>query len=455
MKILHYSLGFPPFRTGGMTQYCIDLMNEQSEYGHSVGMLWPGSYSLINKKVKVKKRKPVVQNENSRVIESYEIINPLPVPLLDGIKETDKFMIDCEEVVFTKLFKQESFDAFHVHTLMGLPKACIRAAKNCGVRIVYTSHDYYGLCPNGSFMHGTSLCCDDHDCKDCIDCNKTALSVRKIQILQSGLYRAIKNTSIAKRLRVRHLKMVTKNNITTVESTTIQSNNDDIAAGYRKLRNYYISMYKEIDILHFNSTGTQMVFNRFFDTSKNGRAISITHSAIRNNKCLRNYSEIVNFSYLGSVSVRKGFFLLKSVLDKLYKNGKTNFKLHIYSRFDDESPYIVKHASYQRSELGKVMNQTDMLIVPSLWNETFGFTVLEALSYGVPVLTSNRVGAKDLLMQGKSGLIYNDIGELESLISNILDNPPVLLKKMNDYIYKNTEIKDIRLHANEILSLYK
>ena len=42
MNILHYSLGFPPYRRGGMTKYCIDLMAEQLRVGHNVAMIWPG-----------------------------------------------------------------------------------------------------------------------------------------------------------------------------------------------------------------------------------------------------------------------------------------------------------------------------------------------------------------------------------------------------------------------------
>ena len=50
MKILHYSLGFPPYRSGGMTTFCINLIEEQCKQGHIVSMMWPGVYSLKNKK---------------------------------------------------------------------------------------------------------------------------------------------------------------------------------------------------------------------------------------------------------------------------------------------------------------------------------------------------------------------------------------------------------------------
>ena len=36
MKILHYFLGFPPYRTGGLTKYAYDLMQAQVADGNEV-----------------------------------------------------------------------------------------------------------------------------------------------------------------------------------------------------------------------------------------------------------------------------------------------------------------------------------------------------------------------------------------------------------------------------------
>ena len=50
MDILHYSLGLPPFRRGGMTQYCLDLIAGQVKEGHNVTLLWPGRLYNPSKK---------------------------------------------------------------------------------------------------------------------------------------------------------------------------------------------------------------------------------------------------------------------------------------------------------------------------------------------------------------------------------------------------------------------
>lgn len=71
MNILHYSLGFPPFRRGGMTQYCLDLMIEQTKVGHQVGLLWPGRLYDLTPKSKVNQNK----NISYRMICIVQVMN--------------------------------------------------------------------------------------------------------------------------------------------------------------------------------------------------------------------------------------------------------------------------------------------------------------------------------------------------------------------------------------------
>ena len=79
MKILHYSLGFPPYRTGGLTKFCMDIMLEQKQKGHEVSLLWPGEIKILKKEVSIKYR-GVCQD-----IENWENINPLPISYDEGV----------------------------------------------------------------------------------------------------------------------------------------------------------------------------------------------------------------------------------------------------------------------------------------------------------------------------------------------------------------------------------
>lgn len=91
MKILHYALGFPPYRSGGLTKLCVDLMVQQAKEGHTAAMLWPGQMGFVNKKVTIRKHKNV--KLKGQDILSFEVINPLPVSFDEGIVDIAAFTI--------------------------------------------------------------------------------------------------------------------------------------------------------------------------------------------------------------------------------------------------------------------------------------------------------------------------------------------------------------------------
>ena len=115
MKILHYSLGFSPYRSGGMTRYVEDLMAVQKKE-HEVGLLWPGQMCLLNRRITIKRHKDVSG------IKSYELMNPLPVPLLEGVRDIRAYMGKGDLAYFLEFLQKEKPDVIHIHTFMGLTK---------------------------------------------------------------------------------------------------------------------------------------------------------------------------------------------------------------------------------------------------------------------------------------------------------------------------------------------
>ena len=90
MNILHYFLGFPPYRSGGLTKYACDVMAAQVDMGYRVSALWPGEIKLLNNAVKICRRKEISG------IRSYELINPLPVALDEGVADPAAYMVPCK-----------------------------------------------------------------------------------------------------------------------------------------------------------------------------------------------------------------------------------------------------------------------------------------------------------------------------------------------------------------------
>lgn len=416
MRILHYSLGFPPYRTGGMTKYCIDLMMTQKEQGNSVGLLWPGEINFL-KKNKVRKTK------SNFGIDSFEIINPLPVSMDEGVLDTKYYMANGDIKTCEQFLKNYEADVFHIHTLMGLHSEWIAAAKRLGIKTIFTTHNYYGICPKVTLYRDGTTCDCDHDCLDCVNCNRMGLTQLKIHLMQSPVYRRLKDCGPAKILRKKHrdkfFAQSVSLNLDSVKELKIPWKR---RTEYQELRRFYLKMLSEIDIIHFNSSVTRNIYTRYF-VPENSCVIPISHRGIRDNRTIKLFdSEILRISFLSPFKPFKGSIIIKDALDEIWAQGKHNFSLRIIGHVESPSPYMMIQESYGYDELEKIFDETDLLIALSVCYETFGFTVLEALSYGVPVLVSDHVGAKDLLKEEFGIVIAPDKEALKSVILQLLED---------------------------------
>lgn len=442
MQILHYFLGFPPYRTGGLTKFAYDLMREQTIMGHRIMALWPGRMHLLNKHISIKKGKAI------EGIESYELVNPLPVPYDEGICEPEAFMQYGEDEVYFSFLNKVRPDIIHIHTMMGIHEAFFVAAKKLGIPTVFTTHDYYGLCNKVYMYTGSNVCNVPEDCARCAGCNNTGLSLKKIMILQSPLYRWLKDSFFVKRLRRSHRSSYYRECGTVTESVV----GDDRLIQYRKLRDYYIRLFKSIDYYHFTSSVSEDIYRQCIPDIE-GSVINITHNNIKDN---RHYKEaakdVLRLTYLAPTKPYKGFLLIKKALDELWDEGKRDFLLNVYSPVVDPAPYMRVHENgYAYEELEGIMEGTDLLLAPSVWYETFGFTVLEAISNGVPVIVSDRVGAKDIVSDG--GIIVDAVSHvvLKDAIASVNREKIAI---MNKNIIDGITIKDWGTFNGQIMELY-
>lgn len=133
--------------------------------------------------------------------------------------------------------------------------------------------------------------------------------------------------------------------------------------------------------------------------------------------------------------------MLKAALDKLW-GTRRHFCLNIFFTPTQLSPYMHPHSRYSHSELERIFDNTDLVVIPSLWQETFGYGVLEALSYGVPILTGNHTGACDIVEPG-AGIILENIN-VENLYTALSAITAEQLSDMNEIICKKQRIPTMR-----------
>jgi glycosyltransferase involved in cell wall biosynthesis len=66
----------------------------------------------------------------------------------------------------------------------------------------------------------------------------------------------------------------------------------------------------------------------------------------------------------------------------------------------------------------QVLSTARALVFPSVWYETSGLVVAEALARGVPAIVSSSTGARDLIQDGVNGLL-GEPGSLEALVAGL------------------------------------
>ena len=452
MKILHYSLGIPGFRSGGLTKYSVDLMIEEIKFGNEVFLIYPGEMTL-SKKTFIKR------NETYKGVNVYEIINPLPVSLTNGVKQPELYYVNMMKYKnnFKSWIDKEKFDIVHIHTLMGLPMEFIDAIKELEIPIVYTTHDYYGICPKVNLVRNNgTICNNNNEYSACYDCCKNGFSYNKIKIMQSKMYRNIKELNWGKKL-IRLIK--SKNNKKQVNNKVQNEYSDlkisyETQSKYKRLQDYYYDIFEKVDYYHFNSTISKEIYENYL-RDIDGEVISITHSNINDNRHIKIFGDRLKMIFLGNDSMHKGLSQLLLALERIDTSLASLWSLDIWG-VEGESNYsnIVYKGKYNYNMLEEIFREADLLVIPSMCYETFAFVGLEAYSNGVPVLSTNLVGFNDLIKDGVTGFIVeSNIDSFKDKILSIIKNREQLLD-VNRNICESTMDFRMESHVEQILQLY-
>jgi glycosyltransferase involved in cell wall biosynthesis len=95
------------------------------------------------------------------------------------------------------------------------------------------------------------------------------------------------------------------------------------------------------------------------------------------------------------------------------------------------APRIHFRGTVSLQELIRLYSQTDLLLLPSIWQESYGLPVAEAMASGVPVLASRCGGVPELVEDGVTGRLVPRL-DLDALIDAMRDllSDPKRLREM-------------------------
>lgn len=224
---------------------------------------------------------------------------------------------------------------------------------------------------------------------------------------------------------------------------------------YQSLIDYYKDCFSIVDEFHFNSEVTRDTYRKYI-VPKAEKIIPITHNGINDHRRKKSFEDnCLKIGFVGSAAPYKGLSRLIMALKQLNRNDKWRLDVWGDTIGQDKSLPIYYRGKFTHSAIETVYTTMDIMVVPSLCHETFGLVTLEALSYGVPVLVSDTVGAKDIVKEYDSKFVFHSDEELVSLLELLVDDKS-LLRNYNEAIISNDWRHSMSEHAQKIIEeLYK
>jgi len=202
---------------------------------------------------------------------------------------------------------------------------------------------------------------------------------------------------------------------------------------------YMIWFYGQMDNVYVFSKATA---DQLIEKGISRHAIQIKHQGIdihkfhpkKRNGFLNSQFNIddnkLKLLYVGRISKEKGLSVL---VDSVKKLGEKRKDFHLIVVGD--GPYLkdmktalnnepVVFTGYLKGKtLSQVYASSDIFVFPSSV-DTFGYVVLEAQASGIPVIVTDQGGAKENMIQGKTGFIVpaNDSTAMAQAIFDLLDD---------------------------------
>ncbi|TYP70280.1 glycosyltransferase family 4 protein [Paenibacillus methanolicus] len=297
----------------------------------------------------------------------------------------------------TEVIRDEAPDVIHTNNITGFSVAPWVAAKKLNVPVVHTLRDYSLLCPRASMFREGRNC--ETRCGGC-----KVFTNHKQKLSNEGYV--------------------------------------DYVVGNSQ---FIIDRHKKQGF--FSATPSQRVYN--------GAEILSANSHEEADK----RTGRMKFLFMGRIEETKGVKYLLDAFNEfpqveLWLAGKV-YDASIQANVDQNNyKEHIKFLGYVKP--AEVIPQVDAVLVPSLWHEPLARVVLEAYTYGKPVVGSNRGGNPESIIHEGTGYIFDpdDKDSLRSIISKIIDNPQLLLA-MREKIAVTIQDFDIHLTAKNYLSIYE
>lgn len=307
-----------------------------------------------------------------------------------------------------KLIKQNKIQLIHIHNVFPLITPVIyKIAYKNNIPVVQTLHNYRFICPNGLMFRKNEIC------TECID--KSLLSAVKNRCYKDSLLFSLLYVLLLKKYK-KYIQQTTS--IIGLQKFTLA-----------KMSNFFKNS------LHY-----------------------IKPNGIEPHNIKRSESGKY-FLFIGRLSNEKGILELVD-----FFNHNLNFKLKIIGTGQLENELRKRIISNNIELLGfktgteknELICNASAIIIPSIWYENYPVVVVEAFSYGIPVI-ANKLGGLSAIVKDRYSGILIDKGD-ETALLEALDflSDDKNRKDLGENAYKYfTENMTNEKTLNQLVKIYK
>jgi glycosyltransferase involved in cell wall biosynthesis len=419
MKIVFAAPHFPPKYIGGTERVVERLANRFYAKGYSVDV-------IVVEEINRKGAGVTCQSQDWGGINIHRLSLP-------ENNASDRFTWSYRNPLLREWFldylSNSQPDLLHFHSGYLISGSILEAALSQNLPTIVTLHDFWFICPQITLLRTNGDLCEEpvpsSRCEWCL------LSDKRRYRLADEFFNGVPGDVFT---RVAKKEFVAK-------TFGVHSQIQDIDMR----RSYLGNILEEVDLVISPSVFLRQKFLDYgihpkkfiqlpFGLELTNELTPPSDHVIKDNK--------LKIGYMGQISDHKGVHILIEAFKLLKGSGRVP-ELHIYGdgqrrpeylaalkRKANNHPSIFFEGTYTASDVSRVFDNLDVVVVPSIWYENRPSVILEAFSRKKPVIASDLGGMAEMVTHDVDGLRFQtgDARSLSEQLQRVLDNPGLLTR---------------------------
>ncbi len=173
-----------------------------------------------------------------------------------------------------------------------------------------------------------------------------------------------------------------------------------------------------------------------------------------------------DLAFMGRLEAMKSVDLFPEMLSllknkfpdlKMMMTGEGSLKDRIFKEFDERevSSMVDYKGVVETNDVPVFINKSRVFLYPSR-QEPFGLSIVEAMACGVPVITTNVFGPREIVKHDYDGIAVppDDVEALVGAIETLLTDYELRTRIGQNALKSVQERYDIRLHAKQLVAIY-